>query len=75
MSSTSTSTPQPHDDTVSDLLHKLEKEGEKKVEAVMADNKPISAETFLNIIKEGADEFQEKTGRPMTYAEMREAYG
>jgi oligoendopeptidase F len=72
----STSTPQQQqDDKVSELIHKLEKEGEKKVQAVKVDNKPISAETFLNIIKEGAEEFQETTGRPMTYAEMREAYG
>jgi hypothetical protein len=34
-----------------------------------------TADSFLNIIKEGAKQFEKETGRPMTYAEMREAYG
>ena len=34
-----------------------------------------SQEVLLNIMKEGADEFTQKTGRPMTYSEMREMYG
>ena len=34
-----------------------------------------SQEILLNIMKESADEFTQKTGRPMTYSEMREMYG
>ena len=30
---------------------------------------------LLSIMSEGADEFQAKTGRPMTYSEMRAMYG
>jgi len=30
---------------------------------------------LLSIMSEGADEFQSKTGRPMTYSEMRAMYG
>ena len=31
--------------------------------------------TMLNIMTAGADEFKEKTGRHMTYSEMRQLYG
>ena len=56
------------------LKEKLEKEGEQKVVKALKDP-AANATTFLNIVKEGADEFQQKTGRPMTYGEMREMYG
>jgi len=56
------------------LKEKLEKEGEQKVAKALKDP-TANATTFLNIVKEGADEFQQKTGRTMTYSEMRELYG
>ena len=31
--------------------------------------------SLMSIITDGAKEFEQKTGRPMTYAEMRYAYG
>jgi hypothetical protein len=30
---------------------------------------------LINIMQQGADEFKEKTGRHMTYSEMRQMYG
>lgn len=30
---------------------------------------------LVSIMSQGANEFQEKTGRPMTYSEMRAMYG
>ena len=62
------------------LKNKLEKEGEKKTEQIKKDIvdgtiKNITADTFLNIIKEGNDVFQSKTGRNLTYSEMRDLYG
>jgi len=30
---------------------------------------------LLDIIKNGSDEFKQRTGRPMSYTEMRAAYG
>jgi len=62
------------------LKEKLEKEGEQKVNKINNDIKngiiiDVSGGTYLNIIKEGSDEFKEKMGRPMTYGEMREMYG
>jgi hypothetical protein len=62
------------------LKEKLEKEGEQKVNKINNDIKngiiiDVSGGTYLNIIKEGRDEFKEKMGRPMTYGEIREMYG
>ncbi len=32
-------------------------------------------ESMMNLMNQGAKEFQERTGRPMTYAEMRSMFG
>jgi len=37
--------------------------------------KKIPQESILGIMKEGEDEFVKKTGRYMTYSEMRQLYG
>jgi len=34
-----------------------------------------SSKILIGIMKEGANEFEKKVGRPMTYSEMREMYG
>lgn len=34
-----------------------------------------SQETLMSIMKKGADDFESKVGRPMTYSEMRALYG
>ena len=60
--------------TVSRLKEKLEKEGEQKVVNALTDPS-TNATTFENIMKEGATEFKQKTGRNMTYSEIRELYG
>ena len=60
------------------LKAKLEKEGLQKVQVAKKNDVAIhneSGNVFLNIIKEGNDEFQSKTGRTLTYSEMRELYG
>ena len=48
------------------LKKKLETEGERNVDV---------QKSIIAIIQEGADEFKQKTGRNMTYSEMREMYG
>jgi regulator of protease activity HflC (stomatin/prohibitin superfamily) len=61
------------------LKTKLEKEGEKKaidaVKSIVDGEQKAASEIFLNIVEEGMNEFKEKTGRQMTYSEMRELYG
>ena len=56
------------------LKKTLEKKGEQQV-LEMRKNKTISEEGIVNIMKEGEKEFVKKTGRNMTYGEMREMYG
>jgi hypothetical protein len=63
-----------------ELKNKLEKDGEKKAkELIKQDTNPTKIDDNLkkafDIVKAGADEFKDKTGRPMTYSEMRELYG
>jgi len=36
---------------------------------------PDSTSILVNIMQKGAEEFEQKVGRPMTYSEMREMYG
>jgi hypothetical protein len=38
-------------------------------------NKPDVSNLLLNIMQTGSNEFKEKTGRNMTYLEMREMFG
>ena len=66
------------------LKDKLEKEGEQKVAELVKKiedvvgcgvNTDISQNPFLKIIKEGNEEFKAKTGRSLTYSEMRALYG
>jgi len=62
------------------LIKKLEQDGYDKLKNI-DQTLPSNATTqdigdaLINIIKSGADEFKEKTGRNMTYAEMRAAWG
>ena len=66
-------------DELQKLMNKLEKEGENKVkeltktEIINDPNKMI--DSLLNIMKEGEKEFIQKTGKNMTYSEMRQMYG
>ena len=63
------------------LKDKLEREGEQKAKKLVIDraagaiNHSTAVEKCASIMTEGAKEFQEKMGRPMTYSEMRELYG
>jgi hypothetical protein len=65
-------------DASANVLETLKKTLEKRVEQQvleMRKNKTISEEGIVNIMKEGEKEFVKKTGRNMTYGEMREMYG
>lgn len=41
----------------------------------IATNKQSNMNDMMNHMREGMKEFKEKTGKPMTYAEMRAAWG
>jgi hypothetical protein len=56
------------------LIIKLENEGVNKIINHIK-NHNLTGENVINIMKDGADEFKEKTGRNMTYSEIRQMYG
>lgn len=67
-------TPEKKEDELKELMTKLEKEGMQKVQK-LHDTNTINMETLTQTIKEGDEEFRQKTGRNMTYSEMRMMYG
>jgi hypothetical protein len=61
---------------IKSVMKTLETKGEQQVKnMVSTGNINEDRNKLINIIKEGGKEFEEKMGRPMTYAEMREMYG
>jgi hypothetical protein len=71
-------TQQPEPVDVNKLIKKLEKEGMEKT--ALLNSKEIDDPNRMiteleKIMTNGDNEFKEKTGRYMTYAEMRAAYG
>lgn len=59
-----------------DIMREIELKTEKKVLEKAKGNTEGDASTILqSIMSDGAKEFKEKTGRHMTYSEMREMFG
>jgi hypothetical protein len=67
-------TPEIKEDALNELMKKLEKEGMQKVQNLHNTN-TCNMDTLTQIMKEGEEEFKQKTGRNMTYSEMRRMYG
>jgi hypothetical protein len=57
-----------------ELLKKIEKEGEELLAKLKA-SRQVNGDSLLNLMKTGETEFIKNTGRSMTYAEIRSAYG
>lgn len=67
---------------IEEIKIKIEVDAEKKVIDLYNNNtkfadfkSPDFGDLLLNIMKTGSDEFKEKTGRNMTYSEMRYMFG
>jgi hypothetical protein len=68
---------------IQNLKKKLEKEGEEKIKKIYNENKKITKlevihtkiDDIMKVMLDGEKEFIEKTGRNMTYSEIRELYG
>jgi hypothetical protein len=59
-----------------DNTQQIMKEIEKNTEEYVIKNRTsLTSAKLVNIMSKGADEFKEKTGRNMTYSEMREMFG
>jgi hypothetical protein len=66
------------EDVIRDLEQKGYVETAKALPNILSDDKAVAAtagEQLIGFMTAGAKTFEEKTGRPMTYAEMREAWG
>ena len=80
-----------YEDDMLKIKKDLEKQGEAAIHALYRANGvngssigsvlgamksgAITEQNLTNIMQKGFDEFKEKTGRAMTYGEMRELYG
>lgn len=56
------------------IKNKLEVEGSYKTTDMLLSGN-ITEKKIKEILTEGANKFEQQTGRPMTYGEMREMYG
>jgi len=56
------------------IKNKLEVEGSYKTTDMLSSGN-ITEKKITDILKEGAKQFEQQTGRQMTYGEMREMYG
>ena len=61
-------------ENLQEIMKKLEKEGEDKL-AELKRIGNVNEDSLTNIMKNGEKEFIKKTGRSMTYGEMRQMYG
>lgn len=62
--------------TLEKIMKDIETDTEKRVKKANKKSQTQSAgEVLVNIMQIGVDEFKEKTGRNMTYSEMRQMYG
>ena len=64
------------DPELQNIMRNIETKAENQV-AYLRQHHPgqINKRTLGAIIQSGADEFEAKTGRPMTYSEMRAMFG
>ena len=56
------------------IKNKLEIEGMEKTKNILLPGN-ITEQKIKDVLNEGAKQFEEQTGRKMTYGEMREMYG
>jgi vacuolar-type H+-ATPase subunit F/Vma7 len=65
------------DEDIDEVIRELEDKGiQKAVEALKSTESVDKVqESLLNFMKNGSQEFKERTGRQMSYSEMRAAWG
>lgn len=56
------------------IMREIEAKAERQVISELKFG-AATGETLKQIIRDGATEFEQKTGRPMTYSEMRAMFG
>jgi len=58
---------------MTELKQKIEEDGIQKIYSINTNEEIL--DQLINIMKNGNEEFKQKTGRNMSYSEMREMYG
>jgi hypothetical protein len=73
----STTTTDTKKEKLEGLMRRLEEKGMADVKNIQQQTGTIipPEESLINIMKQGATEFEKETGRKMSYGEMREMYG
>jgi hypothetical protein len=61
-------------ENLQEIMKKLEKEGEDML-AELKKTGNVNCDSLTNIMQTGEKEFIKRTGRRMTYGEMRQMYG
>jgi hypothetical protein len=61
-------------ENLQEIIKKIEADGEKSLKELYKQNN-VSGDSLTNIMKKGEKEFIKRTGRRMTYGEMRQMYG
>jgi len=61
-------------ENLQDVIKKIEADGERMLNELKKTGN-VNGDSLTNLMKNGEQEFIKKTGRRMTYAEMRQTYG
>jgi flagellar motility protein MotE (MotC chaperone) len=59
---------------IEQIIKTIEKKGQDELKQLVT-NKNVNIDSLQEVMKKGTDEFVKKTGRNMTYSEIRAAYG
>lgn len=62
------------DKKIKEVMKDLERKAEEEVKGLYKNNN-IGEKEIMTILQNGSKEFEQKTGRSMSYGEMREMYG
>jgi hypothetical protein len=60
---------------LNEIMTKIEADAVNKISVLNNNESKLSSNDLYNIMNNGADEFKKKTGRNMTYSEIRHLYG
>jgi hypothetical protein len=61
-------------ENLQEIIKKIEADGERMLNE-LKNTENVNGESLTNLMKTGEKEFIKRTGRRMTYSEMRQAYG
>jgi len=60
---------------LNEIMNKIESDAVNKTSVLINNESELSSNILCNIMNNGANEFKQKTGRNMTYSEIRHLFG